>query len=94
LGCAQAERDGAISDLEAMRETSKLLEEELASLKQRLRNTEVRLLQQLAGWEESHGTGKPPCGPAGGLLTLCAVLPTPAAAGTRIWRRASSRTGK
>lgn len=40
---AQSERDAAVADLEATRETSKLLEEELASLKQRLRQTEVQI---------------------------------------------------
>lgn len=39
----QAEREAAVADLDAARATSKLLEEEVASLKQRLRQMEVRI---------------------------------------------------
>jgi hypothetical protein len=38
----QAEREAAVGDLDAARATSKMLEEEVATLKQRLRQTEVR----------------------------------------------------
>lgn len=40
--CVQAEREAAAGDADAARATSKLLEEEVATLKQRLRQTEVR----------------------------------------------------
>jgi hypothetical protein len=65
----QAEREAAVADLDAARATSKLLEEEVASLKQRLRQTEVPAASLLA------------CTFAPHAYTLCTDIVVAAAAG-------------